>query len=433
MCPSGQNPSRKPARQAMRIGRPAAGTGDFCLGFSINCCYFFSTLSLAAIVATGATLAGCSKQQPAAGAGSSAAASAATANADVIKIGVFEPLTGANGAGGNDELEGIKLANKLYPTILGKKVELVVVDNKSDKVEAANAAMVLAQKEKVNAVLGSWGSSLSMAGGPIFAEAKIPAVAVSATNPNVTKGNEHYFRVCFLDPFQGTVGATYAFNTLKAKKVAIIREVSTDYSVGLAKFFVDQFTKLTGDAQAVVATADYNTGDQDFTAQLTNIKKANPDVIFAPGNYTESALIIKQARALGITAPFIGGDTWDIDSFLQVGGPAVEGAVVSTFFANDVPINKTSEDFLKAYREEFKKEPSAYAALGFDGYRVVLDAITRAGSADPQKIRDALAQTKGFEGAAGEITINANRDADKPAVFKQVKDGKFVFLSTVKP
>ena len=394
---------------------------------------FFSTLSLAAIVATGATLAGCSKQQPAAGAGSSAAASAATANADVIKIGVFEPLTGANGAGGNDELEGIKLANKLYPTILGKKVELVVVDNKSDKVEAANAAMVLAQKEKVNAVLGSWGSSLSMAGGPIFAEAKIPAVAVSATNPNVTKGNEHYFRVCFLDPFQGTVGATYAFNTLKAKKVAIIREVSNDYSVGLAKFFVDQFTKLTGDAQAVVATADYNTGDQDFTAQLTNIKKANPDVIFAPGNYTESALIIKQARQLGMKTPYVGGDTWDMDAFLKVGGEAVEGAVFSTFFANDVPINKTSEAFLKAYRDEYKKEPPATAALGFDAYRVVLDAITRANSAEPQKIRDALAQTKGFEGAAGDITINADRDADKPAVFKQVKGGKFAFLSTVKP
>ena len=258
-------------------------------------------------------------------------------------------------------------------------------------------------------------------------------MAVSATNPNVTKGNEHYFRVCFLDPFQGTVGATYAFNTLKAKKVAIIREVSNDYSVGLAKFFVDQFTKLTGDAQAVVATADYNTGDQDFTAQLTNIKKANPDVIFAPGNYTESALIIKQARQLGMKTPFVGGDTWDMDAFLKVGGEAVEGAVFSTFFANDVPINKTSEAFLKAYRDEYKKEPPATAALGFDAYRVVLDAITRANSAEPQKIRDALAQTKGFEGAAGDITINADRDADKPAVFKQVKGGKFAFLSTVKP
>lgn len=392
----------------------------------------FSTLTLAALVTAGATLVGCSKQQPAA-TSTDSTAPATTASADVIKIGVFQPLTGANGAGGMEEYEGVKLANRLYPEVLGKKVELVVVDNKSDKVEAANAATVLAQKEKVSAVIGSWGSSLSMAGGPIFAEAKIPAVAVSATNPNVTKGNEYYFRVCFLDSFQGTAGAAYAVDTLKAKKVAIVREVSNDYSVGLAKFFTDHFVKLTGDANAVVATADYNTGDQDFTAQLTNIKRANPDVIFAPGNYTESALIIKQARALGITAPFIGTDTWDIDAFLQVGGPAVEGAVLSTFFANDVPINKSSEEFLKAYRDEYKKEPSAFVALGFNAYRVVLDAITRAGSADPQQIRDALAQTKGFEGAAGEITINADRDADKPAVFKQVKDGKFVFLSTVKP
>jgi len=265
----------------------------------------FSLLTLAAIMAAGVSLSGCSNSG---------------SNSDVIKIGVFEPLTGANGAGGADEHDGIKLANKLFPTVLGKKVQLVVVDNKSDKVEAANAATVLAQKEKVNAVIGSWGSSLSMSGGPIFAEAKIPAVAVSATNPNVTKGNDYYFRVCFLDPFQGVVGATYAAKTLNAKKVAIIREVSNDYSVGLAKFFSDEFVKLTGDQKSIVATADYNTGDQDFTAQLTNIKQFEPDVIFAPGNYTESALIIKQARALGMKAQFIGGDTWDVTSFLEVGG-----------------------------------------------------------------------------------------------------------------
>ena len=377
-----------------------------------------SYLAIAAALTAGATLVGCS--------GSSG-------DGDVIKIGVFEPLTGANGAGGADEYDGIKLANKLSPEVLGKKVQLVVVDNKSDKVEAANAATVLAQKEKVNAVLGSWGSSLSMAGGPIFAEAKIPAVAVSATNPAVTKGNDFYFRVCFLDPFQGTVGAAYAFNELKAKKVAIIREVSNDYSVGLAKFFVDHFVKLSGDEKAIVATADYNTGDQDFSAQLTNIKQFEPDVIFAPGNYTESALIIKQARDLGITAKFIGGDTWDINAFLEVGGAAVEGAIVSTFFANDVPINKTSEAFLKSFRDEYKKEPPAVAALGYDAYLVVLDAIKRANSAEPQKIREALTQTKDFEGSAGSITINAERNADKAAVFKTVKDGKFVFLTTVKP
>ena len=377
-----------------------------------------SALTLAAALVAGVSIVSCSSSG---------------GDSDVIKIGVFEPLTGANGAGGADEYDGIKLANKLNPTILGKKIQLVAVDNKSDKVEAANAATVLAQKEKVNAVIGSWGSSLSMSGGPIFAEAKIPAVAVSATNPNVTKGNDYYFRVCFLDPFQGTVGAAYAFNVLKAKKVAIIREVSNDYSVGLAKFFVDQFVKLSGDEKSIVATSDYNTGDQDFSAQLTNIKQFEPDAIFAPGNYTESALIIKQARALGITAQFIGGDTWDASTFLEVGGAAVEGATFSTFFANDVPINKTSEVFLKAFREEFKKEPAAVSALGYDAYMVILDAITRAKSADPQKIREALTQTKNFEGSAGSITINAERNADKDAVFKTVKDGKFVFLTTVKP
>lgn len=378
----------------------------------------FSILTMAAALATGIFLAGCS------GSG---------ADGNSLKIGVFEPLTGANGAGGAEELEGIKLAHKLAPEVLGKKIQLVVADNKSDKVEAANAATVLAQKEKVNAVIGSWGSSLSMAGGPIFAEAKIPAVAVSATNPNVTKGNDYYFRVCFLDPFQGVVTANYAVNNLNAKKAAIIREISNDYAVGLAKYFVDEFVKLTGDDKAIVATADYNTGDQDFTAQLTNIKQFEPDVIFAPGNYTESALVIKQARALGIKAHFIGGDTWDIGPFLEVGGAAVEGAVFSTFFANDVPINKTSEAFLKAFREEFKKEPGANAALGYDAYMVIVEAIKRANSIEPQKIRDAIAQTKGFEGAAGEITINAERNADKAAVFKTVKDGKFVFMTTIKP
>ena len=377
-----------------------------------------SLLTLAAALAAGVSIVSCSSSG---------------GDDDVIKIGVFEPLTGANGAGGADEYDGIKLANKLMPTVLGKKVQLVAVDNKSDKVEAANAATVLVQKEKVKAVIGSWGSSLSMSGGPIFAEAKVPAVAVSATNPNVTKGNDYYFRVCFLDPFQGVVGASYAFNTLKAKKVAIIREVSNDYSVGLAKFFSDEFVKLSGDPASIVATSDYNTGDQDFSAQLTNIKKFEPDVIFAPGNYTESALIIKQARDLGMTAQFIGGDTWDISSFLEVGGAAVEGATFSTFFASDVPINKTSEAFLKAFREEYKKEPAATSALGYDAYMVIIDAITRAKSADPQKIRDALTQTKDFEGSAGSITINAERNADKAAVFKTVKDGKFVFLTTVKP
>jgi branched-chain amino acid transport system substrate-binding protein len=203
--------------------------------------------------------------------------------------------------------------------------------------------------------------------------------------------------------------------------------------VGLAKFFQDSFVKLTGDANAVVAVSDYNTGDQDFNAQLTNIMKSKPDVIFAPGNFTESALIIKQARQLGIKTPFLGGDTWDENAFLEVGGKEVEGSVISTFFANDVPINATSEIFLKEFRAKFNKEPAAVAALGFDAYLVILDAIKKADSVDSVKIRDQIAKTTNFEGAAGSITINEDRNAVKDAVIKIVKDGKFQYLTTVKP
>ncbi len=352
---------------------------------------------------------------------------------DVIRIGVFEPITGDNAAGGELEVEGAKLANELYPTVLGKKVELVVVDNKSDKVEAANAASLLVDKEKVVAIIGSWGSSLSMAAGDIVKNAQIPAVAASATNPLVTLGNDYYFRVCFLDPFQGTVMANYAYNKLGAKKVAIIQEVSNDYAVGLAKFFTDSFVELTGDKDAIVAVSNYNTRDNDFSAQLQNIAAKNPDVIFAPGNFTESALIIKQARQQGIQIPFIGGDTWETPEFLEIGGEEVEGAVFSTFFTSETPITAESEIFLREYRAKYGKEPAAVTALGYDAYLVILAAIERAGSADPVKIRDEIAKTTDFVGAAGMITLDENGDAIKSAVIKIVKDGEFKYQDTIEP
>ncbi|MBK5243319.1 ABC transporter substrate-binding protein [Clostridium sp.] len=357
-----------------------------------------------------------------------------TTGGDVIKIGVFEPLTGANAGGGALELEGIKLANKLYPEVLGKKVELVILDNKSDKVEAANAAARLVDKEKVTAIIGSWGSSLSMAAGDIIKKGKIPTMGTSCTNPLVTKGNDYYFRVCFIDPFQGTVMANYAFSTLKAKKVAIVQEVSNDYAIGLAKYFTDSFIKLTGDQNSIVAVTNYNTGDQDFTAQLTNLKAKNPDVIFAPGNFTESALVIKQARQLGITAPFIGGDTWETPAFLEIGKEAVEGSTFSTFFATEKPITKESQVFLDAYRKEYDgKEPAAVTALAYDAYIILLDGIKRVGVADSVKLRDELTNTKDFQGAAGVVNFDENRDAVKSAVIKEVKDGKFTFKEVIEP
>lgn len=354
-------------------------------------------------------------------------------DSNVIKIGVFEPLTGANAAGGELELEGIKLANKLYPEVLGKKVELVIADNKSDKAEATTAAARLIEKDKVAAIIGSWGSSLSMAAGDLVKNNKVPAVGASCTNPMVTQGNDYYFRVCFLDPFQGTVMANYAYNQ-GYRKVAIVQEVSNDYAVGLASFFEAAFKKLTGDENCIVETGNYNTNDQDFSGILTNIKGKNPDAIFAPGNFTESALVIKQARSLGITVPFLGGDTWETDEFINVGGKDVEGSVITTFFDDTAPVTEEAKKFVEEYKKEYpdKESVAAVSALGYDAYILILDAIERAGSADSVAIRDAIAATKGFDGVTGKIDINEQGDADKnSAVIKTVKDNKFTYMDTV--
>ncbi|MEG2289274.1 MAG: ABC transporter substrate-binding protein [Clostridium sp.] len=383
-------------------------------------------LILATLMLGSTFLVGCGKKE-------TGGNNSTTGDSDVIKIGVFEPLTGANAGGGALELEGIKLANKLYPEVLGKKVELVIADNKSEKVEAANAAAKLVEKDKVTAIIGSWGSSLSMAAGDIVKKAQIPAVGTSCTNPLVTKGNEYYFRVCFIDPFQGTVMANYAFNKLKAKKVAIVQEVSSDYAIGLAKYFTDSFKKLTGDDNSIIDVANYNTGDQDFTAQLTNIKSKNPDAIFAPGNFTESALVIKQARDLGITCPIIGGDTWETPQFIEIGKQAVEGVTFSTFFATEKPITKESEKFLAEYKKEYNKEPAAVTALGYDAYLILIKALEQTGEVNSVKLRDTLANIKDFQGAAGVVNFDENRDAIKDAVIKEVRDGKFQFLDVVKP
>lgn len=378
---------------------------------------------------------GCTKtEEPAADA--PAAEEPAAEESDVIKIGVFEPMTGANAAGGALEIEGLKLANKLYPEVLGKQVELVIVDNKSDKVEAANAARRLVDKEQVPIVIGSWGSSFSMAAGPVVKDAQVAAIGTSCTNPLVTLGNEFYFRVCFIDSFQGVVMARYAYDEVGATKVAIIQEISNDYSVALAQFFTEEMKKLTGDEDVIVSVSNYNTGDQDFTAQLTNIKDSGADAIFAPGNFIESALIMKQAKELGIEIPFLGADTWETPEVIEIGQDAVEGAVFSTFFDSEVPLTDETTIFLEAYKAEYgeDKEPAAVTALAYDAYLVALNAIETAGTAtDTVAIRDAVAATSMFPGAAGIISLDENGDAVKSAIIKTIEDGKFKYKATVEP
>lgn len=353
------------------------------------------------------------------------------ADQNVVKVGVFLPLTGDNAAGGELELRGIKLANQLHPEVLGKKVELVVADNKSDKAEAASVAARLIEKDKVSVLVGSYGSSLSMAAGNIVKENKVPAVGTSCTNPQVTANNDYYFRACFIDPFQGKVMAEYAHQN-GFKKVAIVQEVSNDYSVGLAKFFREEFVKLTGDENSIVDVANYQTGDKDFTAILTNIKALNPDAVFAPGNFTESALLVKQARQLGVDAQFMGGDTWETQEFIDVGGKDVEGVALSTAFDREKASTEEAKKFLDAYTKEYNGEPSALTAMAYDAYLIAVSGIEKAGTAtDTVKIRDAIAATKDLECVTGMTTLDENGDPIKGVVIKTVKDGKFTFKDYV--
>ena len=237
---------------------------------------------------------------------------------DVVRIGVFQPLTGANAAGGILELRGTQLAHELFPYVYvyGRRhrVELFINDNRSDRVEAPLVMERMIDSDRVHIVIGTWGSSMAIPAAEVAMIRQMNVIAPSATNPLVTRGNPWSFRVCFIDPFQGTVMANYAFTHLGARTAVIVREITNDYSVGLAQFFVENFQRLGG---RILATVDYSTGDTDFTAQLTALRAHNPDVVFAPGNFTESALVIRQARDLGITQPFLGGDTWETDEFLK--------------------------------------------------------------------------------------------------------------------
>jgi len=352
-------------------------------------------------------------------------------SSDIIRIGVIEPMSGAAASGGEMTMEGIQLAHKLYPNVLGKNVELVIKDNKSDRVEAGKAASELIEDEKVVSIIGSYGSSLSLAIGEVIKEAKIPVVGCSPTNPNVTLKNDYYFRVCFIDPYQGTVMAEYAVKDIHAKRAAVIYDTIQDYSIGLANYFMDSFKQQTENEESIVYIGTYSSGNKDFTEQIIQIQNAEPDVVFIPGNYVESAFFIKQARQKGINVPILGGDTWESPEFIEIGEGYTEGAVFSTHFSSNSMVTEISRFFVEEYMKEYNKEPSAFSALGFDAYIMLLDALKRGNSSEPQRIRDSLAQTKNFIGATGIITLDINGDAKKSAVIKTVEEGKFKYITFI--
>jgi branched-chain amino acid transport system substrate-binding protein len=355
-----------------------------------------------------------------------------------IKFGEFASLTGKEANFGTASHEGtLQAVEEINAAggLLGKKIDLSTEDNLSKAGESATIVNKLISRDGVVAILGEVASSRSLEAAPICQEAHIPMISPSSTNPKVTETGDYVFRVCFIDPFQGTVMANFATKTLKVKSVAIFTDVKSDYSKGLAKFFKQGFTANGG---KIVAELDYNGGDKDFKAELTAIKAANPEAIFVPGYYTDVALICIQAKQLGITAKMFGGDGWEGEELVTIGRDAVEGTYFSTHYAPEVATEK-SKNFVAAYKNRWKnsdgtpKIPNAMAALGYDSVMILADAIKRAGSTDGPKVREALAATKGFDGVTGTITINEKRDATKSAVILQVKDGKFHYLETVTP
>ena len=357
----------------------------------------------------------------------------ASSTGDIV-IGEFASLTGRTATFGVSSDEGVQLALDEINAkggVLGRKVTYIHEDDQSRPEEARTAAEKLINRDKVVALIGEITSSASIAAAPAAQNAHIPMVSPGATNPKVTQIGDYIFRACFIDPFQGEAMARFALDNLKLKKFAILYAVNSDYSTGLRDYVANTVKKRGG---TIVAEQSYTEGsDTDFNAQLTAIQNQNPDAIFVTGYYGEAALIAKQARALGMKMPLIGGDGWDSDKLTEVGGDAMNNTYFSNHYSPDEERPEVQK-FVTAYKAKFNgKIPDAMAILGYDATNLLADAISRAASTEGPKIRDALASTKNFHGAAGDITIDPNRNASKPIVIVEVKDGKFHYLTTIKP
>jgi branched-chain amino acid transport system substrate-binding protein len=355
-----------------------------------------------------------------------------SAGGDTIKVGEFASLHGSEADFGQSSHKGTLLAVEQINNaggVLGKKIELLTEDNLSKQGESATIVKKFISRDKVVAILGEVASGRSLEAAKICQENKIPQVSPSSTNPKVTETGDYIFRTCFTDPFQGKLLADFGLNTLKAKRVAMLTDIASAYSVGLAEYFKEPFIAGGG---TIIADQKYSSHDKDFKAQLTAIKAENPEAIFVPGYFTEVGLIVLQARQLGIQVPIFGGDGWEAPALIKIAGDSLTNTFYSTHFS---PWKDTPEvqNFVKAFQAKFNGEtPDAMAALGYDSVLMLVDAIKRAGSTDPEKLRGALATTD-IMGATGRTKLNEHRDAPKAAVIITVENGKFKFVRDVLP
>jgi len=355
-----------------------------------------------------------------------------------IKIGGNLEMTGTGASYGKSAQNAIKIAFEKINSkggVLGKKLELVVADNKSEAAEATNAMQKLISQDKVVAVIGPNISSAVIASSAVNTGAKVLDISPMGTNPGITVGkngktNAYNFRACFIDPFQGTVMATFAHDTLKASKVAVLIDNSSDYSKGLAQFFEENFTKAGG---TIVAKESFLQKDTDFKSTLTKIKATNPDMIYVPGYYQEVGLIVKQAREMGLNVPMAGGDGWDSTKTPEIAGKdALNNTYFSSLYSPD-DASDLNKEFVAAYEKVYQEKPDVFAALAYDSALLVAEALKNANSTEPAKIAEAMAKIKGLKGVSGSVTFDAKHDPVKSAVIIEYKDGKQVFKSKVDP
>jgi len=347
-----------------------------------------------------------------------------------IKIGLYLPMTGPAAAMGQMVWEGAQVAHRLRPQALKQPVQLVLVDTKSDKIEAANGVSRLIEKEKVAAIIGEVISSDTLAGVPIAERAEVPNISPTATNPLVTQNRKYAFRACLVDDLQGRVAARFARKNLKARRAAVLIDQAQDYCVGLANYFQEEFKRRGGE---IVGVSYIQAGDQDFSAQISALKGKNPDLIFAPNYYAENALLAKQLQDLGVKAPILTGDGAQVPELLSIGGQAVEGMYFTAHFHRRGATTPLSKKFLKAFEETYKKDLDAFSALAGDAYFLLLHAMEKAGTTNGPKVAQALAATKNFPGVTGKITMGPDHNPVKGVVVLKVENGKFAYQTTINP
>ncbi len=347
-----------------------------------------------------------------------------------VQLGFFGALTGPTATFAQSGKKGAELAVDEINArggILGKPLVLLSEDDRGEASEAASAVSKLITRDHVVALIGEQASSRTLAAAPIAQSYGVPLISPTSSNVEVTKKGDYIFRACFIDPYQGRAVAAFARDTLKAQTAAILVDSKSDYSVGLAEAFRESFTSMGG---RVISEPKYAEGDSDFSAQLTAIRPQNPDVLFVPGYYTDAGLIARQARSLGVKSVLLGADGWDSPKLTEIGGEAIEGAYLSNHYSVDDPSPRVRA-FVQAFQSRFHSEPDSIAASTYDAVGMLVDAISRAGSTEGKRVRDALATIKDYPGVTGTITMDADRNPIKPIVILKVEGGRFKFAGAV--